>query len=71
MRESSRNRREGHKWRIIGRRGLRAQSGKVRWACRFSLMLVKFSRQKVDPTDESVLQATLREAKEEVGIIWP
>jgi len=34
-------------------------------------MLVKFSRQKVDPTDESVLQAMLREAKEEVGIIWP
>jgi len=54
VRDNLRNRREGHKWGRTGRRGLRAQSGGVRWACRFSLTLVKFSRQKVDPADECI-----------------
>ena len=53
---------------------LRAHSGEVRWA--FScLSLVdfhpswsSFPGEKVDPADESVLHAALREANEEVGI---
>jgi len=34
-------------------------------------MLVRFFRQRVDLVDESVLQTTLPEAKEEVGISKP
>ena len=52
---------------------LRAHSGEVRWtfscvSCRYSPKVVSFLGGGVDPTDKSFLHATLRRAREEVGI---